>query len=88
LAVHIMYVEKISLRNFRNIKSPEIGPFSQNVNLLVGENGSGKTNILEALGLSSIARSCRGAASQEMVSFGSQSAGVEIRGISQKKKPK
>jgi len=83
-----MYVEKISSKNFRNIKSREIGPFSQKVNLLVGENGSGKTNILEALGLSSIARSCRGAASQEMVSFGSQSANVEIRGISQKKKSK
>jgi len=83
-----MYVEKISLRNFRNIKSREIGPFSQHVNLLVGENGSGKTNILEGLGLSSIVKSCRGAASREMVAFGSESTSVEIRGISQKKKPK
>ena len=82
-----MYIERISLKNFRNIKSQEIGPFSSGVNLLTGKNGSGKTNILEALGLSSIAKSCRGAESQEMVGFGSESAMVEIEGISQKKKP-
>ena len=83
-----MYIERISLKNFRNIKTPDIGPFSENVNLLVGENGSGKTNVLEALGLSSIAKSCRGAPTQEMINFNSPLANVEIRGTSQKKKPK
>lgn len=83
-----MYVESISLKNFRNISSQRIGPFSDNINLLVGKNGSGKTNILEALGLSSMAKSCRGASTQEMVAFGRESANVEVRGVSQKKKPK
>lgn len=83
-----MYVERIIIKNFRNIKSREIGPFSEGINLLVGDNGSGKTNILESLGLSSIAKSCRGAPGQEMVAFGAESANVEIRGFSQKKKSK
>lgn len=83
-----MYIETIILKNFRNINSRQIGPFSENINLLVGKNGSGKTNILESLGLSSIGKSCRGAQTQEMVAFGEESAMVEIRGTSQKKKSK
>lgn len=81
-----MYIKKISLRNFRNIKSQSIGPFSESVNLFSGNNGSGKTNILEALGLGSIAKSCRGALSQDLVKFGAEYALVEIEGFSQKKK--
>ena len=80
-----MYVERIVLKNFRNIKSQNIETFSEDVNLLIGPNGSGKTNILEAVGLSSIAKSCRGAQTPEMVGFGSGSAVVEVEGISQKK---
>jgi recombinational DNA repair ATPase RecF len=83
-----VYIEKIAVKNFRNIRSQDIGPFSENINLIIGPNGSGKTNILEALGLSSIAKSCRGSRTREMVNFGSESAIVEITGISQKKKPK
>ncbi|UCE65987.1 MAG: AAA family ATPase [Candidatus Zixiibacteriota bacterium] len=82
-----MYIEKIILKNFRNLKNQSIGPFTENINLVVGPNGSGKTNVLEALGLSAIARSCRGAQSREMVGFGSESAIVEVEGISEKKKP-
>jgi DNA replication and repair protein RecF len=81
-----MYIEKISLRNFRNIEDQTIGPFSESVNLVVGKNGSGKTNMLEAIGLSSLARSCRGAGTAEMVRFGSAAASVEIEGTAQKKK--
>ena len=81
-----MNIERISLRNFRNISDQKIGSFSENINLITGRNGSGKTNLLEALGLSSIAKSCRNSQTQEMVKFGSDTALVEIEGISQKKK--
>jgi DNA replication and repair protein RecF len=83
-----MHIEKVILKNFRNIKNQDSGPFSTNINLIIGRNGSGKTNLLEAIGLSSIAKSCRGARTEEMVAFGAESAIVEIEGISQKKKPK
>jgi DNA replication and repair protein RecF len=82
-----MYIERIALKDFRNLKKQNIGPFSKDINLLMGPNGSGKTNILEAIGLSSMARSCRGAQTQDMVGFNAESAVVEIEGISQKKKP-
>ncbi len=82
-----MDIERITLKNFRNLKNRSIGPFAENINLFIGRNGSGKTNFLEALGLSAIAKSCRGARTREMVGFGCGSAIVEIEGIFQKKKP-
>lgn len=81
-----MYIEKIILKNFRNAANQTISPFSNGVNLIVGPNGSGKTNLLEAIGLSSIARSCRGARTAELIRFGSPAASVEIEGFAQKKK--
>ncbi len=81
-----MHIEKIFLRNFRNIKRADIDSFSDGINILFGSNGSGKTNLLEAIGLSSIAKSCRGASEQDMVNFDSDSARVDVYGTVQKKK--
>lgn len=43
-------LSKLSTYNCRNL-STNILEFSQSINLLVGENGNGKTNILEAISL-------------------------------------
>lgn len=40
------------------------------MHLFLGENGSGKTNLLEAISLLSIAKSCRGKEDQDMVEWG------------------
>jgi DNA replication and repair protein RecF len=81
-----MRITGINLKNYRNIESLKIDDFSDNINLFTGLNGSGKTNILEAIGLSSIAKSCRGAPDAELVNFDMESTLVEIDGISEKKK--
>lgn len=43
-----MLIKKIRLFNFRNYRDVVI-PFSPRINVFIGENGQGKTNILEAL---------------------------------------
>lgn len=43
-----MYLNKLKLNNFKNISQAEL-TFCANVNCLVGENGVGKTNILDAI---------------------------------------
>lgn len=43
-----MYLERISINNFKAVKSMEI-EFTPGVNLLIGDNGVGKTSILEAI---------------------------------------
>ena len=43
-----MYIKHLSLAQFRNYKSAELS-LSQGVNLMVGPNGQGKTNLVEAI---------------------------------------
>ena len=53
-----MALTKITLQNFRNHAASELGD-TAHFNLLVGENGAGKTNVLEALSLLSPGRGLR-----------------------------
>lgn len=43
-----MYLNKLKLSNFKNIEQAELS-FCKKVNCLVGENGVGKTNILDSI---------------------------------------
>lgn len=45
-----MYISKIKLKNFRNFSDTEI-VFNDGVNVIIGHNNSGKTNLLKALAL-------------------------------------
>jgi len=53
-----MALTKITLSNFRNHASSELAE-TAHFNLLVGENGAGKTNVLEAISLLSPGRGLR-----------------------------
>jgi len=54
---------------FRNLASADF-TFSPQVNLILGKNGEGKTNLLEALNYFALGRSHRGAKSDELIGFG------------------
>jgi DNA replication and repair protein RecF len=60
-----MPVTRLSLTDFRSYANVLIGPGSRLV-VLTGENGAGKTNILEAISLLSPGRGLRGVALAEM----------------------
>ncbi|MEN6671238.1 AAA family ATPase [Psychrobacter sp. B38] len=45
-----MHISKFFIRNFRNFESAQLN-FSEGVNTIIGENGSGKTNLFYALRL-------------------------------------
>jgi DNA replication and repair protein RecF len=51
-----MKIKKLSLRNYRGYQSQEID-FGEGVHLFIGQNGSGKTNLLEAIYFLSLAKS-------------------------------
>jgi DNA replication and repair protein RecF len=63
-----VYLEFIEVLNFRNLAG-SIG-FSDRLNILVGDNGQGKTSWLEAVYLLASTRSFRTARLQETVRFG------------------
>ncbi len=55
----MVYLEQLNLLNYRNFKELEL-VFDNNIVVILGENGSGKTNILEAISLFTPGRGLRG----------------------------
>ena len=51
-----MEIQKLILKNFRNYDKLEIN-FNSNLNIIIGNNAQGKTNILESIYLLGITRS-------------------------------
>jgi DNA replication and repair protein RecF len=72
--VHLAWLE---LRHFRSYETLDFTP-DPGVNVLVGRNGAGKTNVLEAIGYLSSLRSFRGAPDAALIQFAA-AAGV-VRG--------
>ena len=73
-----MFVRKITLRNYRNYDNVEL-EFSPKLNVLVGDNAVGKTNIVEAIHFLSLARSFRTSESSELIKNRRQFASIEAR---------
>ncbi len=61
-----MQILSLRLRNFRNYRQLDI-EFNPHINILVGNNAQGKTNILEAVYLLATARSFRVAKDSEII---------------------
>jgi DNA replication and repair protein RecF len=66
-----MYLEEISLENFRNYHSKRL-LFEQSGSFLCGQNGCGKTNLLESIYLLSYGKSFRTANAEELMMFSKQ----------------
>lgn len=64
-----MYCKKIILQNYRNIGEAAID-FSPGINVLVGNNAQGKTNVLEAIYTFARGKSFRGASDREIATIG------------------
>ena len=72
-----MRLNRLYLRSFRNYEEAE-AEFVPGVNLLIGKNANGKTNLLEAISYLSTGRAFRTRKEQELLRFGAEFA--EIKG--------
>ena len=68
-----MKLKRLELRSFRNIEKAEWEPDAE-INVIVGENAQGKTNLIEAIWMFSGMKSFRGARDAELVMFGKDHA--------------
>ncbi|MEW6051874.1 MAG: DNA replication/repair protein RecF [Candidatus Zixiibacteriota bacterium] len=66
-----MIVSALTLTHFRNFESLTV-PFSPKLNVLYGDNGSGKTNLLEGIFVLCLGRSQRGAADSVLLQTGQE----------------
>ena len=75
-----MIIETLKLRDYRNYGEIELKPHP-GVNILFGQNGSGKTNLLEAIHFCALGRSHRTSQDKEVVRKGADAAaiGVQLR---------
>lgn len=72
-----MQTRKLSLINFRKFDSLDL-EFKEGLNLILGDNGTGKTSILEAIQLTSSARSFRKSSDQEMLKENTQGYNIKL----------
>jgi len=73
-----MFIKEIKLENFRNYDFEKIELNKEN-NIFFGDNAQGKTNILEAIFISSLGKSFRTNKEKELVKENKELAKVEIK---------
>ncbi|MDH5475497.1 MAG: DNA replication and repair protein RecF [Cyclobacteriaceae bacterium] len=64
-----MHLKKVSLFNFKNHSSTDLG-FSEGINCFVGINGSGKTNLLDAIHYLALTKSALNTVDSQSISHG------------------
>lgn len=71
-----MKIINLKLYNFRNYETLSL-EFSKKQNIIIGENGSGKTNIVEAIYVLAITKSFRGSLDRVLIKNGQAEMSIE-----------
>lgn len=72
-----MYIKSLNLVNFRNYKNLFLN-LSSGVNVFIGDNAQGKTNILESIYYCSLGKSHRTNKDKELIKWGAKEAYISI----------
>lgn len=72
-----MYIKNLSLKDYRNYDSLNVD-FDKNVNIIIGNNAQGKTNLIESLYVTSFGKSFRTNRDSELVKFDKDFAKINI----------
>lgn len=72
-----MKIKSLELTNFRNYKNQKIN-LAENLNVIIGNNAQGKTNLLEAIFICAIGRSPRTTKDKDLINWSSQFAKISI----------
>ena len=70
-----MIIKSLELENFRNYDSLQLF-FDEGTNILYGDNAQGKTNVLEAIYVSSTTKSHKGSKDKEIINFSKEEAHI------------
>ena len=63
-----MYLKNLKVKDFRNFREDKV-EFSNKINVFIGKNAQGKTSLLEAIYMLSLARSHRTFKEKEVIRF-------------------
>ncbi|WP_096272249.1 DNA replication/repair protein RecF [Paucisalibacillus globulus] len=73
-----MHIKELNLTNYRNYKNLRI-EFDDKVNVIIGENAQGKTNLMEAIYLLAFTKSHRTSKEKELIRWDEDYAKIEGR---------
>ena len=71
-----MWIKKLELYQFRNYKTLSL-EFEKGVNVIIGDNGEGKTSLVEAIGMFPFSKSLRTNDEKELIQLGEQFTKIE-----------
>jgi len=72
-----MIIKSIKLQNYRNYESLNL-QFNEQTNIFHGDNGQGKTNLLEALYMTGTTKSHRGTKDKDIIQFDHDEGHIEV----------
>jgi DNA replication and repair protein RecF len=72
-----MHIEKLSLKNFRNYEELTLN-LDKGINVFVGDNAQGKTNILESIYYCSLGKSHRTSKDKELIKWGAKESYISL----------
>lgn len=72
-----MYIKNLSLLNFRNYDQLSLN-LNKGINIFIGDNAQGKTNILESIYYCSIGKSHRTNKDKELIKWGAKEAYISL----------
>ncbi|MFQ7472576.1 MAG: DNA replication/repair protein RecF [Anaerovoracaceae bacterium] len=76
-----MYIKEIELKDFRNYEELKAS-FSEKVNIFLGNNAQGKTNLLESIYLNAMAKSFKSIKDRELIRFGEEFCRIKTKSFS------
>jgi DNA replication and repair protein RecF len=77
-----LLAKQLTLSNFRNHSTTRIEDFASGINVISGQNGAGKTSILEALSVCALTKSFTDAADNTLVQTGAEKFSLDGQFIS------
>ena len=73
-----MIVKEIEVKNYRNYSNLKL-EFSPNVNVILGKNAQGKTNLLEAIFFTAIGKSLRTSKENDLIKWAENNAKIKTK---------
>ena len=72
-----MKIKKLELLNYRNYTTEKL-EFCDNLNIIIGKNAQGKTNLLESIFLCAIGKSPRTTKDKDLINWSENMAKVSL----------
>jgi len=72
-----MKIEKLKIQNFRNYTAQSI-EFDDKINIFIGKNAQGKTNLLESIFYCCIGKSFKSCKDKELIKWGEETASIKL----------